>query len=257
MSKIVTIPTGGGNPFVVILGGIKYVYKPGETVEVPDGVALEIEEWERWHKKYYGENVPPFESPIDDITAEIGQTIVVKSVDENGKPTEWEAVNAGEKWELIADLSIEEAVSSIIVSTDLEEKPFELKKVYFQLYSVLDASSSNYGGYSVDLTFNNTDNVGLFSYNASFLGASVKAEGVWTAQMYECIGDGMLHGIISVGANKENTTAKMQDNYFSSNHKQYTHHPTGYIRAVHMVTNNPSGVFWGAGTTIKVYGVRA
>jgi hypothetical protein len=60
MSKIVTIPTGGGNPFVVILGGVKYVYKPGETVEVPDGVALEIEEWERWHEKYYGENVPPF-----------------------------------------------------------------------------------------------------------------------------------------------------------------------------------------------------
>jgi hypothetical protein len=60
MSKKVTIPTGGGNPFVVILGGIKYVYKPGETVEVPDGVALEIEEWERWHEKYYGENEPPF-----------------------------------------------------------------------------------------------------------------------------------------------------------------------------------------------------
>lgn len=60
MSKIVTIPTDGGNPFVVILGGIKYVYKPGETVEVPDGVALEIEEWERWHEKYYGDNVPPF-----------------------------------------------------------------------------------------------------------------------------------------------------------------------------------------------------
>jgi hypothetical protein len=60
MSKTVTIPTDGGNPFVVILGGVKYVYKPGETVEVPDGVALEIEEWERWHEKYYGENVPPF-----------------------------------------------------------------------------------------------------------------------------------------------------------------------------------------------------
>lgn len=65
MSKTVTIPTGGGNPFVVILGGVKYVYKPGETVEVPDGVALEIEEWERWHKKYYGENEPPFGAQPD------------------------------------------------------------------------------------------------------------------------------------------------------------------------------------------------
>lgn len=65
MSKTVTIPTDGGNPFVVILGGVKYVYKPGETVEVPDGVALEIEEWERWHEKYYGENVPPFGAQPD------------------------------------------------------------------------------------------------------------------------------------------------------------------------------------------------
>jgi hypothetical protein len=61
MSKIVTIPTDGGNPFVVILGGVKYVYKPGETVEVPDGVALEIEEWERWHEKYYVPTQPPFD----------------------------------------------------------------------------------------------------------------------------------------------------------------------------------------------------
>ena len=92
MSKIVTIPTGGGNPFVVILGGVKYVYKPGETVEVPDGVALEIEEWERWHEKYYGENEPPFGAAFD-ITAEVGQTIVVEEVDDNGKPTEWEAAD--------------------------------------------------------------------------------------------------------------------------------------------------------------------
>lgn len=61
MSKTVTIPTDGGNPFVVILGGVKYVYKPGETVEVPDGVALEIEEWERWHEKYYAPTQPPFD----------------------------------------------------------------------------------------------------------------------------------------------------------------------------------------------------
>lgn len=60
MSKKVTIPTDGGNPFVVILGGIKYVYKPGETVDVPDGVALEIEEWERWRDKYRGAVQPPF-----------------------------------------------------------------------------------------------------------------------------------------------------------------------------------------------------
>ena len=33
-----------------------------------------------------------------DVTAAVGQTIVVKSVDENGKPTEWEAVDFQSDW---------------------------------------------------------------------------------------------------------------------------------------------------------------
>lgn len=65
MSKTVTIPTDGMNPFVVIFNGVKYVYTPGETVEVPDGVALEIEEYKRWREKHAGENVPPFEAQPD------------------------------------------------------------------------------------------------------------------------------------------------------------------------------------------------
>lgn len=60
MSKTVTIPTDGMNPFVVMHNGVKYVYTPGETVDVPDGVALEIEEYKRWREKHPGENVPPF-----------------------------------------------------------------------------------------------------------------------------------------------------------------------------------------------------
>lgn len=65
MSKTVTIPTDGMNPFVVIFNGVKYVYTPGETVEVPDGVALEIEEYKRWREKHPGENVPPFGAQPD------------------------------------------------------------------------------------------------------------------------------------------------------------------------------------------------
>jgi hypothetical protein len=132
MSKTVTIPTGGDNPFVVILGGVKYVYKPGETVEVPDGVALEIEEWERWHEKYYGENVPPFASPIDDITATVGQTIVVKSVDENGKPTEWEAADAGDKWRKIKGETFDgSGVATVTITEDEDGNEISLKKILF------------------------------------------------------------------------------------------------------------------------------
>ena len=73
MSKKVTIPTDGGNPFVVILGGIKYVYKPGETVDVPDGVALEIEEWERWRDKYRGAVQPPFAAGGGGVQPDLSQ----------------------------------------------------------------------------------------------------------------------------------------------------------------------------------------
>lgn len=38
-------------------------------------------------------------------TAEVGQTIVVKAVDENGKPTEWEAVDAADAAEISTRLS--------------------------------------------------------------------------------------------------------------------------------------------------------
>lgn len=43
--------------------------------------------------KKIDEKLIPFpKNPMDDITAEVGQTIVVKAVDKNGKPTEWETV---------------------------------------------------------------------------------------------------------------------------------------------------------------------
>ncbi|MGN1082001.1 MAG: hypothetical protein ACI4SJ_00510 [Candidatus Avispirillum sp.] len=64
-------------------------------------------------------------------TAEVGQTIVVKSVDENGKPTEWETADiptnaTGETWETIADITTEEEVTSLTINTDLNGDPFEL-----------------------------------------------------------------------------------------------------------------------------------
>ena len=65
MSKTVTIPTDGMNPFVVIFNGVNYVYTPGETVTVPDGVALEIEEYKRWRDKYYGITPKPFGAQPD------------------------------------------------------------------------------------------------------------------------------------------------------------------------------------------------
>ena len=86
MSKKVTIPTDGGNPFVIIHNGIKYIYSPGETVTVSDGVALEIEEWKRWREKYRNDD--------DDLLGDVVKTVNGVKPDKNGN-VDLDAFTAG------------------------------------------------------------------------------------------------------------------------------------------------------------------
>lgn len=68
------------------------------------------------------------------VTATVGQTIKVKAVDADGKPTAWEAVDMTtsdtEVWELINTLTIteENAVAMFAIDKDSNGKPFSLKK---------------------------------------------------------------------------------------------------------------------------------
>ena len=63
-------------------------------------------------------------------SASVGQTIKVKAVDASGKPTEWEAADmpsggsGGDKWELIADVTISEPVN--LISVDVPSGKNEL-----------------------------------------------------------------------------------------------------------------------------------
>lgn len=59
-------------------------------------------------------------------TASVGQTIVVKAVDADGKPTEWEAADIPHGWEVINEITTEEEVTSVVISTDLHGNTFEL-----------------------------------------------------------------------------------------------------------------------------------
>lgn len=69
-----------------------------------------------------------------DVTAQVGQTIAVKSVDENGKPTEWEAVDfPKEVWEKINEITVDEVVDAVEITTDHDGNPFSLKKMYIFL----------------------------------------------------------------------------------------------------------------------------
>ena len=71
---------------------------------------------------------------IEVTGAEVGQTIVVKAVDENGKPTEWEcASRASGEFPLIAEVILTEEVSSITIDTDLNGNPIDIAEAYVEL----------------------------------------------------------------------------------------------------------------------------
>lgn len=84
-------------------------------------------------------------------TAEVGQTIVVKAVDENGKPTEWEAADfpaGGDSagWKLVANVTVEEDVDRLTIETDTDGKSL-LELGYSELfvrYKLLGLGSGNY-----------------------------------------------------------------------------------------------------------------
>ena len=73
------------------------------------------------------------------VTATVGQTIKVKAVDTNGKPTAWEAVNmtTGEVWELLGTL---DASTAEVLQLDF---PFPVKKLYFSS-TLIDTAGEAY-----------------------------------------------------------------------------------------------------------------
>ncbi len=66
-------------------------------------------------------------------SATVGQTIKVKAVDTDGKPTTWEAVNISKPWgwELINEITIPEGADEIlefVINTDSNGKPFKIHR---------------------------------------------------------------------------------------------------------------------------------
>ena len=64
-------------------------------------------------------------------SATVVQTIKVKAVDTDGKPTAWEAAEAGEKWEKIAEIIIPddaEESNALTIDKDINGQPFSLLK---------------------------------------------------------------------------------------------------------------------------------
>jgi hypothetical protein len=116
-------------------------------------------------------------------TAEVGQTIVVKAVDENGKPTAWEAVDfpsggggSGDKG-LVAHIETTQEVDSIALNTDVDGNPLNLVDGMYLVSIAINGTASNTSDKSVVLTVNNIA-------VATATEAAMKDPGVWSRTEY-------------------------------------------------------------------------
>lgn len=94
--KKVQIPTCM-SPFIVDVNGKRYIYPAGTEQEVPDEVAIIIENHNKGHEAKHAPTVPPFESGLAIQSATVGQTLVVEEVDANGKITKCKGAEYQEK----------------------------------------------------------------------------------------------------------------------------------------------------------------
>ncbi len=83
-------------------------------------------------------------------TASVGQTVAVKAVDENGKPTEWEAADMGSgvggggssQWKIIRDLTITENADRVDISTNDAGEAFSLHEIQIFAYTMSYADTA-------------------------------------------------------------------------------------------------------------------
>lgn len=85
--------------------------------------------------------MPASDTSLGLTSAAVGQTIKVKTVDADGKPTAWEAVDmasggSGEMWELINTSVVPAETTKLTITQDLAGKPF----AYYELKYVIQAA---------------------------------------------------------------------------------------------------------------------
>lgn len=120
--QIVGLPTDLPNPHkLTFTGAVTAEYDGSKevTVEIPEGGG----------------------SGIEVTGAEVGQTIVVKAVDENGKPTKWETVELPSELPLINKVILAEEVSNLSISTDTEGNAFDVTEFELRAYIPNTASA--------------------------------------------------------------------------------------------------------------------
>ena len=177
-------------------------------------------------------------------SAAVGQTIKVKAVDESGKPTAWEAAEmAGDKWELINEITFSESANGCVINTDSNGAAFSLKAVKVECVIQIDESDpftyikAKYNNLAVcnNTTTSLKSGQAYFSSGALWMGSAGIME--------------MHTGVLNNNYNWTYTINKMGFRY----NNDWKQNSISQIK----IEPNDGGKPLGTGTKIYVYGVRA
>ena len=177
--------------------------------------------------------------------ATVGQTVKISAVDENGVPTAWESVDfpSGAGWRLIADITLEEEVKSVDISTDMDGNPFALGAYYLIAKTVPAVNTED------RFTYVKINTNGVASMNNIIYDTTAKNT-IYLSDF--CILVGNVNPIHFAGA------YDAPYNWGYSIMSMSPYHMSVKMDSIKKITicpNDYSKVFGGAGTEIKLYGI--
>lgn len=175
------------------------------------------------------------------VTATVGQTIKVKAVDADGKPTAWEAVDmaAGEVWETLAETTLEEE-SVPILDIGAMASSFSRLRFYFT-FPIVESVQKVY----VSLAIPNSTTGPAYNVALINLGND-KSESLAFIDFYPLIYNGICYMSMIESAKEGSTYGGTQQLQYNS-YDYYRISEARYVR-----TSKPLPT----GATITILGVR-
>ena len=187
--------------------------------------------------------------------ATVGQIAKITAVDDNGKPTAWQAVDmasGGGEWELINEATLtEDEISEITISGDSNGNPFELSSVYLLIFGKGSVDS----GININIQSTTNESYKNTFHNFGLLGSCLSTDGKWSAAYIEHICNTEWNTAFKGSAKGSVSPAATQnyDAYIERNYATWQAKPDGNIRAVKLTTF--SGTF-SSGAKLILYGKR-